>query len=168
MYLFWLCWIFIAAQAFLQLRRAGSTLSLWCMSFSSQWLLLLWSTGSGARGLSTCGSQALEHRLIVVHGLSCFKACGILVPRSRIEPMSPALQGRLLTTGLTHLKSRSFTVDKILKSVSCIPLSICANPSTIFFLSFFNPTFSSFFPISLTHRVAISPCLLGRVPFHSC
>ena len=33
----------------------------------------------GAHGLSTCGSQALEHRLIVVHGLSCFRACGIFL-----------------------------------------------------------------------------------------
>ena len=37
--------------------------------------------------------------LVVVPGLSCSAACGILVPRSGIEPMSPALQGRFLTTG---------------------------------------------------------------------
>ena len=94
MYLFWLCWIFIAAQAFLQLRRAGSTLSLWCMSFSSQWLLLLWSTGSGARGLSTCGSQAPEHRLSSC-GAWASLLCGMLdIPGSGIEPVSPALADR--------------------------------------------------------------------------
>ena len=39
---FWLCWIFIAEGAFL---------SLWCMSFSLQWVHLLGSTGSRACGL---------------------------------------------------------------------------------------------------------------------
>ena len=32
-------------------------------------------------------------------GLSCPVACGILVPRPGIEPLSPALEGRFLTTG---------------------------------------------------------------------
>ena len=36
-------------------------------------------------GLSSCGTQAM--------------ACGILVPQPGIKPMSPALQGRFLTTG---------------------------------------------------------------------
>ena len=37
--------------------------------------------------------------LVVAHGLSCPAACGILVPRPGIEPVSPALEGRFLTTG---------------------------------------------------------------------
>ena len=37
---------------------------------------------------------------VVAHGLSCPEACGILVPMSGIEPMSPALTGGFLTTGL--------------------------------------------------------------------
>ena len=39
-----------------------------------------------------------QHRdsLVVVHGLSCSTACGILVPQPGIEPVSPALQGRFL------------------------------------------------------------------------
>ena len=36
--------------------------------------------------------------LVVVCGLSCPLACGILVPRPGIELMSPALEGRFLTT----------------------------------------------------------------------
>ena len=32
-------------------------------------------------------------------GLSCPVACGILVPQQEIEPTSPALEGRFLTTG---------------------------------------------------------------------
>ena len=54
--------------------------------------------GVAAHGLSGCGSQALEHR---------FNSCGTPAqllrdmwdpPGSRIEPMSPALAGGLLTT----------------------------------------------------------------------
>ena len=37
--------------------------------------------------------------LAVARRLSCLAACGILVPRTGIEPMFPALQGGLLTTG---------------------------------------------------------------------
>ena len=37
--------------------------------------------------------------LIVAHGLSCSEASGILVPGPGIEPLSLALQVRLLTTG---------------------------------------------------------------------
>ena len=99
----------------------------------------------------------------VACGLSCSKVCGILVPRSRIEPMSPALQGRLLTTGPTHLKSRSFIVDKILKSVSCIPLSISELVSVriqaqYFFSHFF---ILLFFPLSFPFPLCIEwPYLL--------
>ena len=51
---------------FLQLQRAGATLSLWCAGFSLQWLLLLWSTGSRCAG-----------SVVVAHGFSCSTACGI-------------------------------------------------------------------------------------------
>ena len=36
---------------------------------------------------------------VTVLGLSCPMACGILVPPSGIESVSPALQGGFLTTG---------------------------------------------------------------------
>lgn len=60
--------------------------------------ILLWTAGSRTHGLGSCGSQALEHRL---------NSCGAWVqllrdmwdlPRTGIEPMSPALVGRFLTT----------------------------------------------------------------------
>ena len=62
-----------------------------------------------ALGLS-CGTQdlhcviwdfSLRHTgsKVAMHGLSCSMAWGILDPWSRIEPMSPALQDRFLTTG---------------------------------------------------------------------
>ena len=46
---FWLCWIFIAVQAFLWLQQMGATLQLWCSHFSLRWLLLLLSRGSRAQ-----------------------------------------------------------------------------------------------------------------------
>ena len=48
-----------------------------------------------------CGMWSLKcvSSVVVLHRLSCPSACEILVPQTGIEPMSPALQGRLLTTG---------------------------------------------------------------------
>ena len=37
--------------------------------------------------------------VVEAHRLSCPVACGILIPGPGIEPMSPALAGRFLTTG---------------------------------------------------------------------
>ena len=57
----------------------------------------------GCVGSVVCGTRALSLRhansVVVAHGLSCPAACGILVPRPGISPMSPALEGRLFTTG---------------------------------------------------------------------
>ena len=55
-------------------------------------------------GLSTCGTWA---QWWLCSGLVAPAACGILGPWPRIEPESPALQGRLLTTGPPG-KSRNF------------------------------------------------------------
>ena len=51
-------------------------------------------------GFSCCELQVLGHTgtVLVVHGLSCPTACGILLPAPGIEPMSPALSGGFLTT----------------------------------------------------------------------
>ena len=74
--------------------------------------LLLWRAGSSLQHvgfslvvvcglLSSCGVQAPGRvgSVVVVHGLSCPVACGILVPRPGIEPTSLALEGGFLTTG---------------------------------------------------------------------
>jgi len=53
-------------------------------------------------GLSCCGTWVLERAggsIVSVHGLSCPKTCGILVPHPGIEPMSLALEGGFYTTG---------------------------------------------------------------------
>ena len=42
----------------------------------------------------SCGAQTL----LVAHRVSCSEACGILVPRPGIEPVSPALEGRFQWT----------------------------------------------------------------------
>jgi len=56
-------------------------------------------------GLASCRAQAqyLQHMgtIVVVCSFSCSTACGILIPRPRIEPMSPAMEGGFLTTGPT-------------------------------------------------------------------
>ena len=52
---------------------------------------------AGAHGIFRCIAQA---SLKLWHKLSCPVACGILVLQSRTDPVSPALEGRFLTTGL--------------------------------------------------------------------
>ena len=71
---FWLCWVFIAACG-LSLVEVSRGCSLVAMS----------------RLLPLVASLVAEHRL---------SSCGAWdLPRARIEPGSPALAGRLLTTG---------------------------------------------------------------------
>ena len=82
---FWLHWVFVAACGLSLVAVSGGYSSLWCMGFSLQGLLLLWRTGSRhavsvvvVRGLSNCGSRALDAGSVVVaHGLSCSAACEI-------------------------------------------------------------------------------------------
>ena len=90
---FWLCWVFIAAQA---------TLQLWCEGFSLHWLLLLQSTGS--LGFSGCGTwawslrlRALTGSIVVAHGLSYLLSCMCCLPDPGIESLSLALAGRFFT-----------------------------------------------------------------------
>ena len=72
--------------------------SLPCAGFSLRWLLLLWYMGSRCMGFSSCGSWALECRL---------SSCGAWaqlfrgmwdLPGRGLEPVSPALADRFLTT----------------------------------------------------------------------
>ena len=78
---------------------AGAPLSLQRVHVMLQWLLLLQSMGFRARGLSSYGSQALQHWLNSC-GVWPWLLCGMWnCPRSGINPMFPALAGRFLTTG---------------------------------------------------------------------
>ena len=91
-------WIFVAAHGLSLVAVSGGYSSLRCVGFSLRWLLLLQSTGSRCMGFSSCGSQALEHRLS-----SCGARAWLLhgmwdLPRPGLEPCPPALAGRFLTT----------------------------------------------------------------------
>ena len=77
LFLAWLCWVFLAVGAFLELR---------CTGFSLRWLLWLQSTGSRALGcqqLWRVGSVLVAPGLqgtgsvVVAHGLGSSVACGI-------------------------------------------------------------------------------------------
>ena len=90
---------------FLQLWRAGATLR--CGAWASHcggffccgaWALGVWASAVVARGLGSCGSWALECRLS-----SCGTRAQLLhsmwdLPRTGLEPVSPALTGGFLTT----------------------------------------------------------------------
>ena len=90
---------------FLQLQRVGATLrcGTWAshcggLSCCGAWALGVQASVVAARGLSSCGLRALERRLS-----SCGARPQLLhgmwdLPRSGIEPVSPALAGELLTT----------------------------------------------------------------------
>ena len=80
-YLFisWLCWVFVAVQASLQLQG---------MDFSPWWLLLLHRMGSGLSGFSGHSAWAQQlwasglqgkGSIVEVHGLSYSEACGIFL-----------------------------------------------------------------------------------------
>ena len=69
-YLFYCSDFSLLGAGFVCLHRAGVTfgLSAWtshCGSFSFWWLLLLWSTGFGHVGHSSCGLRALDLRLSI-------------------------------------------------------------------------------------------------------
>ena len=91
----WLCWVFLAVWAFPFLScRVGATLQLQCMGFSllaspaprhglqrSQVSVLV------SRGLCSCSSQALEHRLdICGTQAQCCTSCGILLDQGSNRP----------------------------------------------------------------------------------
>ena len=60
---------------------------------------------------------------VVARELSCPEACGILVPRSGIQPMSPVLTGGFLTTGLqSKPQSNIYCIlnnDEVVTSYQC-------------------------------------------------
>ena len=105
---FWPFWVFVAVHALLQLRRVVAislaemcgllvTVASLAVEHGLQGIRV---SVAAARGLSSCGSQGLEHRL---------NSCGIWAqllygmwdfPRPGIEPVSPALTGGFFTTEL--------------------------------------------------------------------
>ena len=87
------CWVFITACGLSLVVASGSYSLVAVHRLQIAGLLLLQSKGSRHVGST-----------VVVHRLSCPVACGILVPRPGIEPMSPVLAGRFLTTEVALLQ----------------------------------------------------------------
>ena len=83
---FWLRWVFISVRGLSLVVASGGHSSSLCAGLSLSRPLLLRSTGSKRAG-----------SVVVAHGPSCSAACRDL-PRPGLEPVSPALAGRLSTT----------------------------------------------------------------------
>ena len=95
---FLLRWVFVAVRGLSLVAASGGYSSLRCAGFSSQWLLLLQSTGSRWAGFSSCGTWALERRLSSC-GTRAYLLRGMWdLPGPGLEPVSPALAGGFLTT----------------------------------------------------------------------
>ena len=102
---FWLCRVSLLARRIFVEACGIFHCGAWALHCGERASLQLWhadflfsgcGTGSRVRGLCS-----LRHTgsVVVAHGLSCPAACGILVPRPGIEPVSPAQEGRFSTTG---------------------------------------------------------------------
>ena len=110
---FWLCFVFIAIQAFLQLQRVGATLQLQHTDLSLLASLVAEYSLQGNTGFSSCGSQAQSMGSIVMaHGLSCSAACGIFPDQ---ESNSGPLQWQEDSLSLDHQGS---PINKFLMKVS--------------------------------------------------
>ena len=108
----------LLCPGFLQLRRAGATLccgtrASHCGGFSccGARALGMWASVVVECGLSSCGSRALERRLS-----SCGARAQLLhgmwdLPGPGLEPVSPALAGRFLTTVPPGKSQESFFVS---------------------------------------------------------
>ena len=85
--MFWLCWVFSAVLGIHLVAVSEGYSWLQRMGFSLPWLLLLQSTGSRQSGFSSCRT--------------CIQLLWMWdFPRPGIEPLSPVLVHRFLTTGL--------------------------------------------------------------------
>ena len=58
LFIFRLCWVFVAARGLSLVAVSGGYSSLRCTGFSLRWLLSLRSTGSRCTGFSSCGAWA--------------------------------------------------------------------------------------------------------------
>ena len=64
--------------------------------FAAHWNLYLWCTWAP---FAAPGLQSTWALVVVARRLSCPKAYGTFIPQPGIEPISPTLQGRFITTG---------------------------------------------------------------------
>ena len=111
---------------FLQLQQAGATLRCGAQASHSSgfsccgaWALGRRASVVAARGLSSCGSQALQHRLS-----SCGERAQLLrgmwdLPGPGLKPMSPALASGFLTTAPPGKSPHSFFLIHTHKEHAC-------------------------------------------------
>ena len=86
----------------------------------------------------------MQASVVMSYRLSCPTASGILVPRPRIGPESPALAGGFLTTGPPR-KSPKLISDDVIETLDHRPLGIFSGVDTVLFfgnLSYFELYFS--------------------------
>ena len=110
---FWLCWVFVSVQAFLQLQRMGATLQLQREGFSLRWLLLLRSTAARVLRLQqlqhVCSAVAAPGpqntgSVVAVCRFSCSAAHGIFLDQGlnpgllhwQVDSLPPSHQGQPL------------------------------------------------------------------------
>ena len=91
-YLFWLRWVFVAVCGLSLVAASGG------FSCCGAWALGARASVVVLHGLSSCGSRALERRLSSC-GAQAYLLRGMWdLPGPGLEPVSPALTGRFLTT----------------------------------------------------------------------
>ena len=159
---------------FLQLRRAGSTLHCGArasyrggFSCCGAWGLGARASVDAARELSSCGSWTLELRLISCGAWAQLLCVMGALPGPGLEPMSPALAGRFLTTAppgksphkfLYVMLLYLFTSNYFLIYHMISPLTYPKFNFHIFmsFSDFLLLMISNFIPFSLENKLCIS------------
>ena len=103
---FWLCWVFVAAQALFQLQQTRATLQLWYVDFWLQRFLSLWGMGSRALGL-----QQLQWVSSVVEVPSSRARAQQLWPRTQLPPTCGIFSDQILNPCLLHWQVDSLPVS---------------------------------------------------------
>ena len=131
-FIFWLCQVLVVAC-----RIFVEACGIFCCSAQAPGRVRSVVCGAWALSLRRTGSG------VMVHGLSCPAASGILVPRPGIEPVSPVLEGRFFTTGPP--RKSLFSYYWVLREICifCVPVLY-----QIWVLQIFSPNLCFVFSIS--------------------
>ena len=92
------CFLFYSLRFILEGSSNMGLIKKLCMYLFYFWLCLVLVVACGTSPCGTMQSLPWGAGAVTEHRLSHPGACGILVPRPGIEPTSPTLEGRLLTT----------------------------------------------------------------------
>ena len=116
---FWLCWVFVAAQGFLQLQPVGLLSGCGAQAFHRGGFLCCGAQAVAYAGCRNCGRglsgwdpRALSTgSVFMTDGLSCSAS------QIRDRTMSPALAGRFFTTELPGKPSNCYLDMSFLKKI---------------------------------------------------